>query len=428
MVIYLIAITVFMTECLTMYFTYLNRQKEFKNDFKNAYHQRTQENFFYFFLIPCLNEGKVIKQTLEQLVTRPGEKQIIVIDDDSSDDTLDKVDQVEGPISKVARKLPNAQSGKGNSLNSAMPLVLETIKKKKLDPTHCIVGVLDADGILSNNAIYKLNDIFSDLSNDAVQLRVKMKSPKRIIQIFQDIEFFVVDNLIQMMRTNIHSVAFCGNGQFFRFSTVYDRVGLQPWGTALLEDFELTLKFELCGLTIKYVSAAYVDQEALINARRLINQRARWSQGGWDCWKYLKSVVGSKIMTKGQKFDVYFFLLEPILNILADFSIIYLTIKFLIQYHTNPEFLFVSITSLAILGLLFGSIFTYIYIREIRLNDKADIVIQKSDMINGNIHLGTAFLAIGLMSYIYILLFFSLTIATYHKLTGENSWNKTKRI
>jgi Glycosyltransferases, probably involved in cell wall biogenesis len=322
-----------------MFFIYLDGKKEYRHNLKNAYRSQVpNDEFFYFVMIPCLNEGKVIKDTIQHLMELGGRKQIIIIDDDSIDDTLIQANSIKGPITIHERKLPKARTGKGDSLNSALPVVTNYIRKHHLDPQKCIVGVLDADGILSANSIYKLNDAFNDPSVDAVQLRVKMKSPNKILQTFQDIEFYVINNLIQLIRTNLNAVALCGNGQFFRVSSVLKQLGDQPWGNALLEDYELTLRMELHGLHIKYLNDAYVDQEALISVKRLIKQRARWAQGGWNCWKYLPDIIRSKIMTPSQKFDAYFFFFQPIINLLGDFSIIYLTAQFIIRYAAEPEF------------------------------------------------------------------------------------------
>lgn len=429
MLIYLIAVTVFMIECMVMYFIYFSKQKQLKHDFHNAYVSRIDLNkFFYFILIPCLNEGKVIQSTLQHLVNLDGQKQIIAIDDDSIDDTLIKIKQVAGPILTIERKLPNARTGKGDSLNSAMPLIQHLIRTKHLRSQNCIVGVVDADGILSSNSLYKLNDSFNDYKIAAVQLRVKMKHPQQILQTFQDVEFFTINHLMQLFRMNINAVALCGNGQFFRFSSVYQALGSTPWGNALLEDYELTLKMELKGLKIQYLADAYVSQEALLTFKSLIRQRARWSQGGWNCWKYIKQIYTSDIMSSLQKLDTYLFFSLPILNVLADFSIIYLTMGYILKYFTHPEFLIVSMLFLAIIGTIFGTFFLLIYLHELNLTEQAKIVIDSKDLVNRHMSFVKAFLAIGLLSYIYIVLFFSLIVSAYHILAGQNSWVKTKRI
>lgn len=429
MIIYLIALAVFLTQCFIMLFVYFNQRKPYKRALINAYQSHTPvDEFFYFILIPCLNEEKVIQNTLNNVLKLPGQKQIIVIDDDSIDDTLIKVHQVDGPISIVERKLPNARTGKGDSLNYAMPTIQTFIRQHNLNPKNCIVGVIDADGVLSNNSILKLNDAFSNERNDAVQLRVKMKSPLKVLQTFQDIEFFTINHLTQLFRANLNAVALCGNGQFFRYSSITKKLGTTPWGNALLEDYELTLRMELKGLHIAYIADAYVDQEALRNVKKLVIQRARWSQGGFNCWKYMKQIIQSKKMSLSQKFDSYFFFFQPVLNLLADFSIIYLTIRFVFKHINNPEFLFVVLIALAIIGLFFGIIFTIIYMQELKLSDRAKLIINRGDIFNIKFHVHNILFSIGLISYIYIVLFFSLIIAIYHLISHQTTWNKTQRI
>lgn len=428
MTIYLIAITVFIIQCAVMYAIYFKDHQIFKNEMAAAFHVNNNlDQFFYFLLVPCLNEEKVIQNTLTNLLNLAGQKEIIVIDDDSDDQTVNKIKSMSGPISTVERKLPIARTGKGDSLNSAMSLVHKIIKQRKLNPNKCIVGVIDADGILSANCIYKLNNAFEDQRVDAVQLRVKMKQPKTILQTFQDIEFYTINHLIQLIRGKMNAVALCGNGQFFRYETVTQKMGLKPWGNALLEDFELTLKFELNGLRIKYLDDAYVDQEALLNFKALIRQRSRWAQGGLDCWKYLIAVTKSPIMTKAQKFDTYFFLTQPLLNVLADFSIIYLTFKYVIYAIGNPDFFFISLFFLIVIGSIFGMIFTLIYLHELKITQKANIAIEESDMLNLDMSIGKFLLTVGLLSYIYVVLFLSLMKSIYSKIRGNTSWSKTKR-
>ena len=375
-----------------------------------------------------MNEGKVIQNTLKNLSNLPGRKQIIAIDDDSDDDTLEQIQALGNSIAIIQRQKPNARTGKGDVLNAAMPFVTNYIQEQQLDPNKCIVGVIDADGVLSPNSFDKLNEAFLDNTTDAVQLRVKMKSPRRVLQTFQDIEFFIINHLTQILRSNIGAVALCGNAQFFRYSTVTAKLGYIPWGNALLEDYELTLQLELKGLKIRYIGEAYVSQEALLSVKKLIVQRSRWAQGGLNCWKYLKRIVTSKEMSTPQKLDTYFFFFNPVLNFLADFSIIYLTITSILSHDKNPEFIVVALIASAIIGLFFGTIFSLIYLRELRLTHKNHLTINKADVSYLRLHAGHLFLAIALVSYVYVILFFSLLMSLYHQVIGQNTWVKTKRV
>jgi hypothetical protein len=132
-------------------------------------------------------------------------------------------------------------------------------------------------------------------------------------------------------------------------------------------------------------------------------------------------------MSNAQKFDTYFFLTQPLLNVLADFSIIYLTIKYVIYAIGNPRFFVISLFFLVIIGSIFGMIFTLIYLHELRITQKADIAIEESDMLNLDMKVGKFLLTVGLLSYIYVVLFLSLMKSIYSKIRGNTHWVKTKR-
>lgn len=430
MIVYLTALVTFILQCSIMFYFYFRKQKQSMRQLINAYTINGSLNeYLYFILIPCLNEGKVIKRTLQKLLKLSGRKEIIVIDDDSDDDTLAQIRSVSGPISIIERKLPNARTGKGDSLNSAMPTITKMIHEQKLDPARCIVGVVDADGALSANSFYKLTNAFENNQVDSVQLRVKMRNPHTILQTFQDIEFFVVNHLIQTIRAKLNAVALCGNGQFFRYSTIVKRLGEKPWGNALLEDYELTLRMEFKDIKTQYISDAYVDQEALTSVKRLIKQRARWAQGGFNCLKYLGHIIHSKDMPESQKLDAYFFFFQPIINVLADFSIMFLTIAFIRRNLYKPIHLLTLLVIMVFFGLFFGLAFTMIYLREIRLTEAFDLL-PKLTKAFASRHLTPlkVILAIFLVSYIYAVLFLSMMTAIYHLIIGQNTWDKTKRL
>ncbi|APX72746.1 glycosyltransferase [Companilactobacillus allii] len=423
MIIYIIALLLFMTQCFLMTFTFFH-DKKFET------HEITDNNddFFYIILVPCLNEEKVIGNTLKKLVNLKISKHIIVIDDDSDDNTVNIAKKINGPISILKRVKPNARNGKGSALNSSIPLIKQIMEEKNLDSSKTIIGVMDADGILSYNSGTELNYAFSNSDVSAVQLRVKMKSPTTVLQTFQDIEFFVINHLTQIFRSYIDSAALCGNGQFFRASSVFDCLGEAPWGDALLEDYELTLRMKLKGLKIKYVGSAYVDQEALISFKRLLVQRARWSQGGFNCWKYLHEIIKSKIMSTSQKMDVLLFCIMPILNTLSGFTIIFYTFKFFIVGSSDWIGTLISFIFLSIIGLLFGVLFTELYIIELKRAEKKGVIINHADFLNDNSNIFKMLRAIVLLSYMYIIFFGSLILSIIRLLENNNSWEKTKRI
>lgn len=283
--------------------------------------------------------------------------------------------------------------------------------------------MVDADGRLSRNSITELDSVFSDENISATQMRVKMYGDfKNTLQVSQDLEFFTVNNLTQKARRTTHSVGLSGNGQFFRLLPILNEIGDEPWGTSLLDDYELTLKLMIKGLKIDYIYKAYVYQEALMSTSRFIKQRSRWIQGNLDCLKYINLVRNSIVLTKWQKCSIYYFLSQPFLNLIADICIILLTIRFMNQTYSLLPMIYVNFNEyvflcLGIVGisLFFGTFFTLIYLENLSQHNEI-----KPDM---QFIIKLPIIA----SYMYVILFFSVMMAFWRYLTNQHDWIKTKR-
>lgn len=102
------------------------------------------------------------------------------------------------------------------------------------------------------------------------------------LQASQDLEFFTVNNMSQNLRMHSRTVGLSGNGQFFRLKPVVAALICHPWGHALLDDYEMTVKLMMKGITIDYIGACWVYQQAVIHVRAFIKQRSRWVQGNLD--------------------------------------------------------------------------------------------------------------------------------------------------
>ena len=126
------------------------------------------------FLVPCLNEAAVIAASLDRLLTLPYEDLVVVvIDDGSDDDTAAIVSAYHNPQVRLLRRvLPEARTGKGDALNAAYRIVSDHVGGDAEQRHRTIVGVLDADGFLSDNALTLLAgpESFGDRQSGAVQL------------------------------------------------------------------------------------------------------------------------------------------------------------------------------------------------------------------------------------------------------------------
>ena len=93
---------------------------------------------------------------------------------------------------------------------------------------------------------------------------------------------FTINNFIQK-RVEQQNHRTWWQWSVFRLSMITEHLGYQPWGNALLDDYELTIKLMLKELSIAYIDEAFMAQEALRDVKRFIRQRSRWVQGNLDC-------------------------------------------------------------------------------------------------------------------------------------------------
>lgn len=374
----------------------------------------------YFVIVPCFNEAAVIQRTLKHLL-KFKQFEIVVVDDASSDESVTQIKQVaDSRVHLLQRYVPNAHTGKGDVLNFALDYICQTAIRQHLSFEKVIIGVIDADAQLADNALQRLNAYFSSPQTNVTQMRVKMYPRfKNQLQVLQDIEFFSINHMAQIMRMYTRTVGLSGNGQFFRLQPIIAEIGSHPWGNALLDDYELTIKMMLKRIYVDYMTDTYVYQEALMSTKRFIRQRSRWVQGDLNCLKYLPKVVSSRILSRTQKLGIYYFLLQPWLNFLADIAIIVLTTIAVTHWHVLygklPPITFVIVmVGLAGFSLFWGIIFGLFYRHDLFHYNEPRIKQRR-----------LVLLPIGI-SYMYVILFFSIIIAFWRWCFHQNSWIKTE--
>lgn len=242
---------------------------------------------------------------------------------------------------------------------------------------------------------------------------------KNWLQILQDIEFFSINYMAQIMRMYTKTVGLSENGQFFRLKPTIDKIGAHPWGNALLDDYELTIKMMLKKLHVDYMTDTYVYQEALTSPKRFVRQRSRWGQGDLNCLKYLPEIIKSRILSRTQKLGIYYFLLQPWLNFLVDVAIIILTTIALTHWHNLYGHLTLMTFSLVMAGLVVFSLFWRIIFGIFYYHDLA--AYHESPLKKHQL----ALLPLGI-SYMYVILFFSIIMAYWRWSFRQNSWIKTE--
>ena len=238
------------------------------------------EAFRWVFIVPALNEAVTIADSVARLqALELVNRDIVVIDDGSDDETPAVLAAIEDPSLTVLRRdPPHARVGKAEALNYAYRRLGEWIGNA--DRARTIVVIVDADGRLHADAPRFAAAHFADPDVGGVQALVRIYNRERPLAWFQDIEFSVYGRLFQAGRNSFGTAGMGGNGQFNRLSaldSIADERG--PWRDRLTEDQDLGLRLLGRGWHCHQELRAVVDQQGLGDLRPLLRQRTRWAQG-----------------------------------------------------------------------------------------------------------------------------------------------------
>ena len=394
-------------------------------------------DFTWHFLIPCRDEESVIAETVSAARTSFPTAHIWVIDDASEDSTaaiVTDIMDVDDRTHLISRVLPEARTGKGKALNAAYLSVSEYVGADPADRARAVIGVLDADGFLSDNALAVLSGPagFGDDTLGAAQLEVWMKNrgdkqPRpgrgrylnllgRFLVRMQDIEFRTSNSAMQQLRVTTGTVGMGGNGQFTRL-TVLDALTDdhgEPWGNKLSEDYELGLNILTRGFRNGYFPQAHVSQEALPYFRRLLTQRTRWGQGIMECASNLPALRKGRVLKFPGFVEIHYFMSQPWLMMLNLLLIPIVTAVAIAQ----GFFGFVSDAAtwiIVLTGLVFV-VLPYALWGPLYRRWGPEPIGRASSVLLG----------LGYLVYVYFTYFY-YPRAIARMVTGRNSWAKTKR-
>ena len=264
-----------------------------------------------YFIVPCLNEERVIEDSVRNLLTDP--RGIVVVVDDASDDRTGRIAASVDPdrVIVLRRELPAARLGKGPALNAGFSSVLQDAAARGIAPSRITVCVMDADGRLSDGALDAVLPLFADSRVGGVQLPVRIRRVRgSVLTLLQDLEFWGVCAVAQLGRIGSGTVSLGGNGQFTRLAALLE-LGDSPWRARLTEDLDLALALATAGWRLSSTPQAYVSQQGLTGLRALINQRTRWYQGHMQAGRWLPSLWGSRRLSHLSMLELTLYLLVP---------------------------------------------------------------------------------------------------------------------
>ena len=217
-------------------------------------------------IVPAYNEEKSLGASIESLLSQDYDNyEVVVVDDGSTDRTLEIAKGFEGPKVKVIHQ-PNA--GKAEALNSGIRSC-----------AGAIVLTVDADTRLNRGALKALAQRFgSDTRLGALSGNVKVDSPKGILQRLQEAEYTTGIGLGRKGQSMLSSVMIVpGPIAAFRKEAVEEVNAFSSQTFA--EDFDVTLAILRARYKTEYEDRAIAYTMAPKRVGDLLKQRRRWYRG-----------------------------------------------------------------------------------------------------------------------------------------------------
>ncbi|PVX23103.1 MAG: glycosyl transferase [Candidatus Bathyarchaeum sp.] len=217
-------------------------------------------------VVPAHNEEKGIERCIEAIleIDYP-KKEIIVVDDGSTDKTYQLASNYRSKGVKVIRR--ENSGGKSGALNTGI-----LIAKGE------IIITCDADSMIGRSALRMIIRRFQDPTVTAVAGNVKVLNRTNLVTKCQALEYIVNENIYRRV-FDIFGVVPVVPGPLatFRRSSLKE-IGFYDHDT-LTEDFDITIKLLKTKRVVQALSDAVVYTEAPVTWKDFIKQRTRWNRG-----------------------------------------------------------------------------------------------------------------------------------------------------
>ncbi len=225
-------------------------------------------------LIPAHNESNTIIPCVQSVTSAryPKEKvQIIVVDDGSTDDTVEQVrEYMKKPNAYNVNVISQPNKGKAHALNNALRKYVHT------DLVMC----LDADSSLDKRALKESAWYFRDQRVVAMAANVRIRPLPTILNFTQRLEYLISYQFKRALTLFNVEYIIGGIGSVFRVSAMR-KVNYYDTNT-LTEDIDLTMKLIRLGNKenrVIYGPKVLAYTESVLDVPGLIKQRYRWKYG-----------------------------------------------------------------------------------------------------------------------------------------------------
>lgn len=311
---------------------------------------------FISVMVPAHNEGKVIVKTVESLLAfdYPVDRyEIIVINDNSSDDSAELLEAIQTKNPTRQLKIINTDSktggkGKSNALNIGFA-----------ESRGEYIAIYDADNTPECQALRILvGEITNDEKLGAVigKFRTRNRNASWLTR-FINIETLSFQWMAQAGRWSLFRLCTIPGTNFIVRRSLLEAIG--GWDVkAVAEDTEISFRIYMMGYRIKFQSKAVTWEQEPQTLSVWFKQRSRWAKG--NIYVILKNVpLLFKKEGRRVRFDIlyflsiYFLLLSSL--IVSDVLLVLYALDFV---HTTLAGLSATLWLLAILLFIAGTFIT----------------------------------------------------------------------
>lgn len=256
-------------------------------------------------LVPAHNESKVIVNTVEALLNfdYPADRyEIIIINDNSSDNTGDLLDAIslrhpEKNFIVINTDNKTGGKGKSNALN------IGYAKSK-----GSLIAIYDADNTPEKTALrYLVNHIVSDDNLGAVigKFRTRNRDASLLTR-FVNIETLTFQWMAQAGRWKLFRLCTIPGTNFVIRRKIIDKIG--GWDVkAIAEDTEISFRIYQMGYLIQYLPQSVTWEQEPQTIPVWIKQRTRWATGNF--YVLIKNLgLLFKPRVNSVKFDLVYYL------------------------------------------------------------------------------------------------------------------------
>lgn len=238
---------------------------------------------FVSIIIPCHNSSKVIDETLKQVLNLEYEnKEIIVVDDGSTDNTYEIASKYKQYVNVVRRSFCSGR--KTGAINFGLAFT-----------SGDVIVVIDDDTIVEKNSLnYIVKPLFdTSVAGAGANIRI-FSNNSNLITKLQEIEYMIIMQLVKPFQAYFFKAVLIISGSYGAFKKKYlERIG--GWDIDIItEDLDLTWKLYRLKKRVMHSERSVCYTDVPSTFKDLVKQRNRWDYGLFETISKHKSFIFSK--------------------------------------------------------------------------------------------------------------------------------------